>query len=55
MNYCILEAEKTLVHSDLRSIITDYIQSDLVRRNIFDVRDRIELSGHRDVIRTLFE
>lgn len=46
MNFCLVEAEKNLLHRDILEILGDFVKEDSQRRNIFEVRDRIAKSGH---------
>ena len=46
MNYCLVEAEKNLVHRDLKDILFTFIKEDTERRNIYEIRNKIESSGH---------
>ena len=38
MNYCLVKAEKNLVHRDLREILKEFVREDLYNRNIGDIK-----------------
>ena len=38
MNYCLVKAEKNLLHRDLREILKEFVREDLYNRNIGDIK-----------------
>ena len=54
MNFCLVKAEKSLIHQDLKNILADFVKEDTEERSLSQVRKKIRTSGHAFIAEEIF-
>ena len=55
INFCLAEAEANLKARDLKDILKDYINEFAEERDVRIIRERIENSGHGQLIKAFYD